>query len=158
MDYTRQTPRTLDSEHRETLALLGRAEQALARDDVGALTAIAGALVRLLEVETGRHFDFEEQRLFPLLDEAGDGDLAALLTEEHQTLRAVAAELLPLVRTLRTGPPAAADAAALKRLLLEFAERQLVHIQKETLALLPMLEDLLDEETDRELLFACTAD
>lgn len=28
------------------------------------------------------------------------------------------------------------------------------HIQKETMALLPLLEDLLDDETDRELAMA----
>jgi hypothetical protein len=37
---------------------------------------------------------------------------------------------------------------------LEIVERQVSHIQKETMALLPVLEDLLDEETDRELAFA----
>jgi hypothetical protein len=30
-------------------------------------------------------------------------------------------------------------------------ERQVAHIQKETMALLPMLDDLLDDDTDREL-------
>jgi len=36
-------------------------------------------------------------------------------------------------------------------------ERQVSHIQKETMALLPMLDDLLDDETDRELSFAYAA-
>jgi hypothetical protein len=33
-------------------------------------------------------------------------------------------------------------------------ERQVAHIQKETMALLPLLDDLLDDELDRELAFA----
>ena len=40
---------------------------------------------------------------------------------------------------------------------LEMVERQVSHIQKETMALLPVLEDLLDEETDRQLAFAYAA-
>jgi hypothetical protein len=36
-------------------------------------------------------------------------------------------------------------------------ERQVAHIQKETMALLPMLDGLLDEETDRALSFAYTS-
>ena len=33
-------------------------------------------------------------------------------------------------------------------------ERQVAHIQKESMALLPLLDDLLDEDDDRELAFA----
>jgi hypothetical protein len=36
-------------------------------------------------------------------------------------------------------------------------ERQVAHIQKETMALLPMLDDLLDEDTDRDLSFSYAA-
>ncbi|MEN9398357.1 MAG: hypothetical protein RLZ81_2887, partial [Pseudomonadota bacterium] len=42
---------------------------------------------------------------------------------------------------------------ALKRGALELVERQVAHIQKEEMALLPLLEDLLDDETDRQLAF-----
>ena len=44
--------------------------------------------------------------------------------------------------------------SSFRRGALEIVERQVAHIQKETMALLPMLDDLLDEETDRELAFA----
>ena len=46
-----------------------------------------------LEHDIGRHFDFEETQLFPPMVEAGDGDLATLLTEEHDSIRAVVEEL-----------------------------------------------------------------
>ncbi|HYQ99934.1 MAG TPA: hemerythrin domain-containing protein, partial [Casimicrobiaceae bacterium] len=46
---------------------------------------------------------------------------------------------------------------ALQRGVSELVERQVAHIQKETMALLPMLDDLLDEETDRALAFAYAA-
>jgi hypothetical protein len=42
----------------------------------------------------------------------------------------------------------------MKRYALDMIERQVAHIQKETMALLPMLDDLLDDDDDRELAFA----
>jgi hypothetical protein len=36
-------------------------------------------------------------------------------------------------------------------------EREMSHIQKETMALLPLVDDLLDEETDRDLAFGYAA-
>jgi hemerythrin-like domain-containing protein len=157
MSFSRQVARTLDDEHRANLDLLGRVEAALARRADAELATLAGALLRQLETETVRHFGFEEEQLFPRMAEAGDGALAELLAEEHASLRAVADELAPLARTLAAGTLAAADRPALQRLALEWIERMVAHIQKETMALLPLLEDLLDEAADQELSFAYAA-
>jgi hemerythrin-like domain-containing protein len=154
MSFARQVSRTLDDEHRANLELLGRAERVFARPDDPQAAQLAGQLVRQLEHEIGRHFGFEEDRLFPRMTDAGDGDLAALLQEEHDSIRAVADELLPLARAAAAGTLAPADAGTLRRLVLEIVERQVAHIQKETMALLPLLDDLLDEDSDRELAFA----
>ena len=118
------------------------------------LARLVGALGRHLEQDVDRHFDFEERELFPRMAEAGDGDMAALLAEEHEAIRAVAAELLPLARAAAAGTLDDAGWDALRRSALELVERQVAHIQKETMALLPLLDDLLDDETDRELAFA----
>ncbi|MBP8139252.1 MAG: hemerythrin domain-containing protein [Burkholderiales bacterium] len=156
MDYRRQTPQALDAEHRASLALYGKLEQALVARDREGLARLAGPLARHLESEVSHHFDFEERELFPRLAEAGEGDIAELLNEEHAAIREVAASLLPLVEA----GPATLDAAQsgdFRRLALELVERQVAHIQKESMALLPMLDDLLDDETDRALSFACTS-
>jgi hemerythrin-like domain-containing protein len=156
-----QVSQALHDEHRANLDLLGRAEQVFARSgrgDPSELARLAGALVRLLEADVGRHFDFEERELFPRLAEAGEGDIVDLLAEEHTAIRAVAAELLPLARAAAAGSLDAAGHDALRRGMPELVERQVAHIQKETMALLPMLDDLLDEDTDRELAFAYAAD
>ena len=157
MNFARQVARTLDDEHRANLELLGRLERVLARRDEASrreLPALGSALQRQLGEEIGRHFGFEEQQSFARMDEAGDGDLATLLTEEHDSLREVAAELEPLAAALAAGTLRQADEPAFQRLAGEWIERMVAHIQKETMALLPLLDDLLDDASDRELAFA----
>ena len=157
MSFARQVARTLDDEHRSNLELLGRLERALARRDEaarGELPLLGSALRRQLDEEIGRHFGFEEEELFPRMAAAGDGDLATLLTEEHDSLREVATELGPLARALAAGTLGDADQAAFQRLAGEWIERMVAHIQKETMAMLPLLDDLLDDADDRELALA----
>jgi hemerythrin-like domain-containing protein len=165
MSFQRQVSRALDEEHRANLDLLGRVEQAFARarkSSGGArdaeLAKLAGAFGTHLEHDIGRHFDFEERELFRRMSDAGEGDMAALLTEEHEAIRAVADELLPLTRAAVAGALDDAGWDRLRRGALEMVERQVAHIQKETMALLPLLDDLLDEDVDRELAFAYASD
>jgi len=164
MRFQRQVSNALDDEHRASLDLLGRVESSFARASrAGAardadLAQLAGTFARHIEHDVGRHFDFEERELFPRLADAGEGDIAGLLAEEHEAIRAVAGEVLPLARAAAAGELDDAGWDALKRGTLEMVERQVAHIQKETMALLPMLEDLLDEDTDRELAFAYASD
>lgn len=157
MNYLRQVSRALNDEHRTNLELLGRVEQAFAGSSARSesAAALAATFGRQVEMELSRHFAFEERDLFGRLADGGAGDLATLLLEEHDTIRSVAAELLPLARA--AGTLDEAGWADLRRNALEMAERLRAHIDKETMALLPTLDDLLDEETDRELAFAYAA-
>jgi hemerythrin-like domain-containing protein len=155
--YRRQVSRALDEEHRATLDLLDRVERAFAkagRAHDAELAKLIGAFGRHLEQELGRHFDFEERELFPRMTEAGDGDMAELFLEEHNAIHAVASELLPLGRSATSDTLDQAGWDALKRGALEMTERLRAHIHKETMGLLPLVDDLLDEETDRDLAFA----
>jgi hemerythrin-like domain-containing protein len=160
MNFMRQVSQVLDTEHRASLDLLGRVEQVFARAPrAGAardpeFASLAAAFGRLIEQDIARHFDFEETELFTRLSEAGEGNIAALLREEHDTMREVAGEILPLARAAAAGTLADSGYDELRRGALEMVERQVSHIQKETMALLPMLDDLLDDQTDRELAFA----
>jgi len=156
VNYLRQVSQTLDTEHRNALDVIGRLEQAIARRSRSAapdapFAALATAFARLLEHDIGAHFDFEERELFTRMRDAGDGDIAGLLQEEHEAIREAAAEVLPLARAAAAGHLPESDFDAFKRGVLEIVERQVSHIQKETMALLPLLEDLLDDDTDREL-------
>jgi hemerythrin-like domain-containing protein len=152
MDFNRHISRRLHEEHEATLALWGRLEQALALRGSKPPTDEDLRLVRdcaaQIADEVTRHFAFEEADLFPLLAASGEGDIAELLAEEHATIRAAARRFGELVRP---GGEAEAQWPELRALALELAERLVSHVQKEEMSLLPSLEDLLDEETDREL-------
>jgi len=159
MDFRLQTNKRLYEEHAATLQLLARVERVFS-GRAGAYPPAAGdaewsafarTLLLAIEVEVARHFEFEERDLFPRLDESGDGDLAALLLEEHATIRAVAEPLAGLLRQALASEPAPAQWQAMKTLALEFSERLGSHAQKEDGALLPVLENLLDDDTDRDL-------
>jgi len=149
-----QVNHALDNEHRATLELLGRVEQTFVRSPApggGDLARLAGSLTDHIERDIDRHFGFEERELFPRLEEAGAGDLVELLMEEHGAIREVAAELLPLARAASAGPLDRAQADAFRRSALELIERLRAHIDKETAALLPEIDNVLDDDADREL-------
>jgi hemerythrin-like domain-containing protein len=156
--FDREIARVLDREHRDYLDLLGRVEQALARNPRfppdAALAPLARTLSRGLDDDVERHFRFEEEVLFPRLAEAGESDIADLLSEEHATIRAAVEDLRPLLKAAAESTIDAAGFATLRIVALEFIERQVAHIQKETMALLPMLDSLIDADTDRELALA----
>lgn len=160
MDLRGQVNRALDEEHRATLELLGHVERAFVRAPPSgeardpSLAQLAASLASHIEREIARHFEFEERELFPRLEAAGEGDIVGLLMEEHVAIREVTAEVLPLARAAAAGTLEESSREALKRGALEMVERLTAHIHKETMALLPMLEDVLDDDTDRELALA----
>ena len=152
MFFNRQTSLRLHEEHLATVQLWNRLEQAIVtRAPEAELLELLRRCTAALDEEVTRHFDFEERELFPRLADAGEGDIAELLSEEHETIRGAARSLREL---LALGEPDATAMRRLRALGLELAERLVAHVQKEEMALLPALEDLLDEETDRELALA----
>lgn len=141
-NYNRHITRRLHEEHLATLALWSRLEASLAAGKAD--PALVRSAAASLAEEIDRHFTFEEVELFPRLAAAGEGDIAGLLQEEHETIRAGARQFIALAREdpLHSG---------LKPLGLELAERLVGHVQKEEMSMLPALEDLLDESTDEQL-------
>jgi hemerythrin-like domain-containing protein len=159
MDFRTATSRKLDEEHRDSLAMLDRFGRTVAGVPPGGVpdggfAPIAKAVARAVSGEVGHHFRFEEEQLFPRLAGAGEGDLVDLLLEEHRTINRVAADLLPLLFAASTGKIDAGQYAVLKPLALEFAERLEAHIHKETAALLPAVDAVLDDDADREIALA----
>jgi len=143
-----QVSRRLHEEHLATIALWARVEASLAagRLDAPLLRSAAAALAE----ELARHFEFEEKALFPRLADAGEGDLAELLREEHETIRAAARQFIAAVGEEPVG-------ARARTLGLEIAERLPSHARKEEMSMLPALDNLLDESTDAELIMGYVA-
>ncbi|MDE2007135.1 MAG: hemerythrin domain-containing protein [Rhodospirillales bacterium] len=141
----------LHAEHMATLALLGRLDALLGRNGpenppeaasppvAALLRDFANAVTR----EIATHFGFEENALFPLLDQPA---MTALLIEEHAALLPMARDLAARARGFDPAGWAGfhADAAALSTALA-------AHVEKEEMGLLPALDDALDAETDARL-------
>jgi iron-sulfur cluster repair protein YtfE (RIC family) len=142
MEYHRHISRRLHEEHEATLALWGRVESSLraGRHEPALIAQAAAALAH----ELGSHFDFEERSLFPLLAAGGEDDIAGLLREEHDAIRAAGRRFMALAKDQSSDPE-------LKVAGLELAERLFAHVQKEEMSLLPLLDDLIDEAADGEL-------
>jgi len=158
MEFQRQISRKLYEEHiavfglleRFGLALAGlKAQQQPASDALWSV--LLAQLGSALQHEITRHFALEEDRLFPLLRARGEGELAELLLEEHEAIREVAHPLLGLVSRARLGELDAAGWRSLKANGLELVERLTSHAQKEQGALVPLVDEMLDEQTDDTL-------
>ena len=154
----RQTSRQLHEEHLHVIALLDRLALAAARPrgappapDDETWGPLLPQLANALQHEVTRHFDLEEQKLFPLLREQGHGDLAELLLEEHRVIREVARPLLELVAVARGGSLDEAGWKSLRLLLLELVDRLGSHARMEEDALVPVVDEILDDDTDLEI-------
>lgn len=157
MEFHRQISRKLHEEHVNVLALLAQFGAALRRLD-GAppaadalLSALLERMAGALDYEITRHFDLEETQLFPRLHERGEGDLAELLFEEHEHIRSVARPLLEQIARARAGTLDAAGWRSLRANGLELVERLSSHAEKEEGALVPLVDEMLDEATDDAL-------
>ena len=158
MDFQRQTTRRLHQEHDETFDLCARIERTLSARGRSAPAggdetwrAFARRTERELDHAVMRHFEFEERELFPLLEANSEGAIAQLLLEEHDQIRECAREFRSLLGLSCETALEPAQWTRLSALGAELAERLVGHAQKEEMALLPALDDLLADEQDSEL-------
>lgn len=156
MEFSNRVSQKLHDEHVATVAMMERLERLAMRRDPpdladSGVARVLSDLASEFEGEVWRHFDFEEQELFSYLAAAGDAEIGRHLTEEHEIIRPLGARLLELARAAK-GPgfdPAAW--AEFRKLAQELTERMLSHVQKEEMALVPMLEEAMDAETEARL-------
>jgi len=156
MEFSRHISRILHEEHRETIAAMeqldglvaGRRKAAAPDVNDPAVRASLQQVCAIFNAEVGDHFGFEENELFTRLAEYGDVAIGAHLTEEHGIL-------LPLGEQVAAVATAALENGfneeswnTFRQISAELVERMLTHIQKEEMGLLPLLEDVLDSDTD----------
>ncbi|MBI3372670.1 MAG: hemerythrin domain-containing protein [Betaproteobacteria bacterium] len=157
-DLRRQVTQAMHEEHMATLDLLGRLEHTVAAGgntppDAGEQTTrdLMHALLSNLEHEVTRHFDFEEQRLFPLLDGGGKGELAAILRREHEAIRACTPKLLDMARRALGKGLSARDLDTFRHHATALIKQHQAHMQREESEMIPALEELIDPQNDWEL-------
>jgi hemerythrin-like domain-containing protein len=159
MNFNNRVTQTLHDEHRDTIALVERLEQLISRNrrdsppDVGepGVARLLTDLTAWAEGEFTRHFGFEEEQLFKYLEALGDGAIGAHLTDEHRAMRPLGARIAILAREASGQPFDDAKWDEFRRLGLELCDRMLAHVQKEEMALLPILDDAMDADTDARL-------
>ncbi len=104
-----------------------------------------------IEHEVKGHFTFEENELFTRLAESGDVGIGEHLKSEHQAMLPIAQQLAAYARKALENGFTDDSWATFRSMAGQLIERMLAHIQKEEMALLPMVEELLDPETDMQL-------
>lgn len=158
MTFSNRISQTLHDEHCATVGLMERVEHLLRRCPRGnrpdandrAVAQLLTEISTAVEADIERHFAFEESWLFPYLDAIGEDAIGAHLTEEHTAMRPLGLRLAELARAASAG----FDGASwdeFRKIGQELSERLLAHVQKEEMALLPLLEDTMDAETEAKL-------
>ncbi len=149
---------TLREEHRCTglfverlQAMLGRHPSAPPDRADGLAAGVLRDLPSALGAELSRHFDFEEESLFPLLAAEGAPAIGQHLTEAHLQMRPLLARLLAVGATsLATG----FDVARWSEFRIaagDLCGQLLAHVEMEDMVLLPLLEENLDPVEDAAL-------
>jgi len=159
MNFTNRISQTLHDEHGATVALMERLEQLLARGRRGGppdksdsnVARLLSDLSTGLESEVGRHFAFEEDQLFTYLESMGDAGIGEHLTSEHEAMRPLATRVTALARSAMDNGFTPTDWNEFTKLGQELSDLMLAHVQKEEMALLPVIEENMDPETEARL-------
>jgi len=150
----------LHEEHMHTIQALQRMEEFLLKQTSRRVPDVTDATVReILEgllsnvaAEVERHFGFEQDHLFVVLTNRGEGGIAAFLTEEHATILPLAQELAATATEALSGKGFdEASWKAFHRKGVELCEREMFHIQKEEMGLLAAISMFVDDEADAAL-------
>jgi hemerythrin-like domain-containing protein len=150
--FANRISQTLHEEHSATIELMERLEAMIPRKTpLDAGNPLLRDLAAAIEADTIRHFDFEEQHLFPMLASVGDQLIGDHLTEEHSFMRPVAERLKSLCDTAQQNGFDDESWKQFQRVGAEFVQRMLIHVQKEEMALLPLIDGTMDSATEERL-------
>ena len=158
MSFSRRTAQLLHEDHQATVAVIESLDQLLAKARKKAPNTADPSVLKTLnaagsaiEEEVSNHFAFEENELFTRLEDMGDVGIGVHLREEHRALLPLGKSVAEKAREAIANGFTNETWTEFRTVAAELIERMFAHIQKEEMALLPALEDLLDAETDMEL-------
>jgi|GEM_PF-3146546 hemerythrin-like domain-containing protein len=97
------------------------------------------------------HNAFEEAELFPLLCANDDGDLAALLTEEHRAIGPLATRLRAVASAILEHGTDNRRWQDFKDVAAEMVPAMMFHLQKEEMTVVQRLDRILDSRVDGTL-------
>lgn len=145
----------LHEEHRTTLSALNDLEMMVARPapppNDPTLHHRLEALAAVLDADVGRHFDFEETNLFPILRAAGAGFMVDMLLTEHGAIRPLAVSVRDAARDALANGFSSQSWATFKSAGAQLAELETFHIQKEEMGLIGALGNVIDAHRDQAL-------
>lgn len=157
MNFRNRICQTLHDEHLANIALLQRLSQLFADqggtppDNNQAVQRLLSDLSSGMAGEVKRHFDFEENALFTYLDTIGESAIGAHLTGEHSLLRPLISQLCETAQATRERGFDVQSWSKFRRLGAELCGQLSSHIQKEEAALLPLIEENMEPETEIRL-------
>ncbi len=158
MHFQNRVCQKLHDEHAAVIDLMERLDQTVTgkRDAVPdasepTLARLLNDLAAELPGEVERHFAFEEAELFSYLSEAGNQSIGEHLTYEHGIIRPIGTALVKLIGDVRAHGFDSARWAEFRRLGQQLYDCLVPHARKEDMALLPMLDDMMDSEKEMQL-------
>ena len=157
MNFHNRICQTLHDEHLANIALLQRVGQLLGsqgrtppnNDQI--VQRLLSDLSSGMASEVKHHFDFEESALFTYLDSIGESTIGAHLTQEHSMLRPLITQLCETAQATKERGFDAESWNQFRRLGAELCGQLSAHIQKEEMALLPLIDENMDPETEVRL-------
>ena len=157
MNFHNRICQTLHDEHLANIALLQRVGQLLATQgptppgNNQTCDRLLSDLGSGMAGEVKHHFDFEESALFTYLDSIGESAIGTHLTEEHTVLRPLIAQVCETADAVKRCGFDGESWKNFRRLGAELCGQMSAHIQKEEMALLPLIEESMDSETETRL-------
>jgi len=156
MEFTHAISRIMHEEHMAVLALLDRVEQFLNANlgaeppdaTTGDARRLLGTMKAEINTEIKLHFAFEEEHLFPMFEEAGAGDMNAILIKEHQVLMPLGLSLARLAGNAASDGFDKETWAEFKTSSGQFIDGLKSHVAKEEMGMVPLLDDLIDQDKD----------
>jgi hemerythrin-like domain-containing protein len=108
-------------------------------------------LIAVVDRDTGPHFRFEEEVLFPIFDAAGADDMTRMLIQEHEVIRTLGSQLRYLAEAALANGFDEAAWSDFRNTAMDLAASVTFHIQKEEMGLIGRLGYFVDPATDHRL-------
>jgi hemerythrin-like domain-containing protein len=151
--------RRLHEEHQSTLSILNDLEAAILARPQDHPMDLADAreretlerFIRVVDRDVSRHFDFEEDALFPILRSRGAADMADMLTREHAAIKPIAIRLKAVAAHALKHGFNALTWGEFRTSVIDLMDREAFHIQKEEMGLVRVLAYFLDDAQDAAL-------